>query len=216
MGQRWTRLGPGPAAGERLDPFVGTHPLDEANLSLVVAKPVPSSLGVSTRMSRQRRRDTEPELALRRLLHARGLRYRVAWRIPGMPRRTVDIAFPRSMVAVFVDGCFWHSCPIHKTSPTANSAWWATKLATNQGRDAATDAHLAELGWQVIRIWEHEDASDAADRIERMIRSASIREGDTALAPACRPTEDPPAIYDGTPATTADRLRSGNSGRRTM
>jgi DNA mismatch endonuclease (patch repair protein) len=166
-------------------------------------------------MSRQRRRDTEPELALRRLLHARGLRYRVAWRIPGMPRRTVDIAFPRARIAVFVDGCFWHSCPIHGTSPAANGAWWATKLATNQARDAVTDAHFTQLGWHVIRIWEHEDASDAADRIEQMVNATSARGGDTPPMPARRPNEDRANIYDEPPATTTDRLRSGKSGRRT-
>lgn len=116
-------------------------------------------------MSRQRRRDTKPEVSIRKLLHARGLRFRVTLPIPGMPRRSIDIAFTRARVAVFVDGCFWHACPEHRTSPTANAAWWATKLQTNQARDLATNTHLASLGWRVVRIWEHEDPATAAARI---------------------------------------------------
>lgn len=131
-------------------------------------------------MSRQRRRDTAPEVALRRVLHSMGLRYRVAWRIPGMPRRSVDIAFTRAKVAVFVDGCFWHSCPVHGTSPAANGAWWATKLAANRARDAVTDAHFAELGWQVVRVWEHEDAAEAAERVSRLVTGRIARPGEAA------------------------------------
>lgn len=122
-------------------------------------------------MSRQRRRDTAPELALRRHLHARGLRYRVTWPIPGLPRRTVDIAFTRARLAVFVDGCFWHSCPEHATYPSANGAWWAAKLATNQQRDRATTEHLEAAGWTVVRVWEHEAAEHVADRIEDLVRT---------------------------------------------
>jgi DNA mismatch endonuclease (patch repair protein) len=117
-------------------------------------------------MSKQRRSDTAPEIALRRLLHARGYRYRVGLPVPGLPRRTIDVAFTLRKVAVFVDGCFWHSCPQHATSPVANVDWWANKLATNVSRDRETDARLLEAGWTVIRVWEHEAAQDAAARIE--------------------------------------------------
>lgn len=120
-------------------------------------------------MSRQRSRDTAPEVALRKLLHARGLRFRVALPIPGLPRQSIDIAFTRVRVAVFVDGCFWHVCPDHRTNPAANSEWWATKLAKNQDRDIATNAHLSSLGWTVVRVWEHESPSAAVDRILRTI-----------------------------------------------
>jgi DNA mismatch endonuclease (patch repair protein) len=136
------------------------------------ALPVPSSSGVSGRMSRQRRRDTAPELAIRKLLHAYGLRFRVTLPIPGMPRRSIDIAFTKARVAVFVDGCFWHVCPVHATSPAANSQWWAAKLATNQARDIATNDHLAALGWTVVRVWEHEDRTAAAERILRTVRAS--------------------------------------------
>ncbi|NMO53839.1 very short patch repair endonuclease [Actinoplanes sp. TBRC 11911] len=125
-------------------------------------------------MSRQRRRDTQPEIAIRRILHAMGLRFRVTLPIPGMPRRTIDIAFTRARVAVFVDGCFWHVCPEHRTSPAANAEWWATKLAKNQARDTATNEHLSGLGWTVIRIWEHEDPETAAKFILTAVKPNSI------------------------------------------
>jgi DNA mismatch endonuclease, patch repair protein len=124
-------------------------------------------------MSRQRRRDTKPEMTIRRLLHAMGLRFRVTLPIPGMPRRTIDIAFTRARVAVFVDGCFWHVCPEHATSPAANSQWWSRKLSTNQARDVATNERLTSLGWRVVRIWEHEDPVEAADRIAAVVRAGS-------------------------------------------
>jgi DNA mismatch endonuclease, patch repair protein len=133
-------------------------------------------------MSRQRRRDTAPEIALRRQLHARGLRYRVAWPIPGLSRRTVDIAFTRARLAVFVDGCFWHSCPEHATYPSANGAWWAAKLAANQQRDRTTTEHLEASGWTVVRIWEHEDPYQVASRLEDLVRTKL-----SACVPTVRP-----------------------------
>lgn len=121
-------------------------------------------------MSTARRRDTAPETALRRELHARGLRYRVAYPIPGQRRRTIDAAFTRARLAVFVDGCFWHGCPEHGNRPRANSAWWEAKLATNMERDRDTDRLLSELGWTVLRFWEHEDPLRAAEMIDRVVR----------------------------------------------
>ena len=81
-------------------------------------------------MSLARRRDTAPEVALRGTLHAAGLRYRVAYPVPGQRRRTIDVAFPRQKLAVFVDGCFWHGCPEHGTSPrrTPNGDRKSTRL----------------------------------------------------------------------------------------
>jgi DNA mismatch endonuclease, patch repair protein len=135
----------------------------------------PTSVDVATsrRMSRQRTRDTEPEVLLRRELHRRGLRYRVDAPLPGMPRRRADLLFTRAKVAVFVDGCFWHGCPEHKTAPTNNGAWWAAKLARNMERDRETSDHLSSLGWTVLRVWEHEDIEHAATDIERVVRSAA-------------------------------------------
>jgi len=88
-----------------------------------------------------------------------------------MPRRRADVLFTRAKVAVFVDGCFWHGCPEHKTSPANNAAWWTTKLARNVERDRETDAHLDALGWRVLRVWEHEDMRQAARRIGEILRS---------------------------------------------
>lgn len=132
-----------------------------------------TDVATAQRMSRQRTRDTEPELVLRRDLHRRGLRYRVDAPIPGMPRRRADLLFTRAKVAVMVDGCFWHSCPEHGTMPAKNGEWWATKLARNIERDRETDAHLASLGWTVVRVWEHEDMISAAERIVHVVRPAT-------------------------------------------
>lgn len=120
-------------------------------------------------MKRQGRRDTRPEMSLRRELWRRGLRYRVDTPpLPGL-RRRADVVFARARVAVFVDGCFWHLCPDHATAPKANGAWWSAKLGANVARDRDTDRRLAEDGWTVLRIWEHESVVDAADRVERAV-----------------------------------------------
>lgn len=131
--------------------------------------PGSSSTRVSARMAKARRRDTAPEIALRRELHARGLRYRVAFPVPGQRRRTIDIAFTKAKVAVFVDGCFWHGCPDHGTKPRANSAWWREKLSANTARDADTNRVLRAIGWKVVRLWEHEPATAGADRIAAVV-----------------------------------------------
>ncbi|MCO8274597.1 very short patch repair endonuclease [Actinoplanes sp. TRM 88003] len=128
-------------------------------------------------MSLQRRRDTAPEVLIRKLLHAWGLRFRVTLPVPGMARRSIDIAFPRARVAVFVDGCFWHVCPEHRTSPASNSDWWANKLATNQARDIGTNEHLSELGWTVVRIWEHEDPLKAAAKVREVVQAGRPASG---------------------------------------
>lgn len=125
------------------------------------------------------RRDTAPELAVRRELHRRGLRYRVDYPLPMAPRRRTDIAFTRLKVAVFIDGCFWHGCPTHGTSPARNSDYWGPKLDRNRARDVETTRLLADAGWLVLRYWEHEPARDVADSIERTYRSlaATSRSG---------------------------------------
>jgi len=122
-------------------------------------------------MSRQASRDTAPEVALRRLLHARGWRFRVGYPVPGLPRRTIDIAFPRARVAVLVHGCFWHRCPTHATQPKANAAWWTAKIERNVLRDAETETHLRSLGWVTVTVWEHEEPGSAADRVVQALES---------------------------------------------
>ncbi|MDF3305043.1 very short patch repair endonuclease [Rhodococcus sp. T2V] len=124
----------------------------------------------SARMRAQRRRDTAPELALRRELHRRGARYYVDRAPMKGVRRRADLVFPRRKVAVYVDGCFWHSCPQHATFPKNNAQWWAEKLAGNVTRDRDTDSTLTDAGWTVVRIWEHENPVAAADRVQAALR----------------------------------------------
>ena len=126
-------------------------------------------------MSVAARRDTAPEMALRRALHAAGLLFRVVHPVPGNRRRSIDIAFTRARLAVFVDGCFWHGCPEHGTRPRSNESWWAVKLAANLARDQDTSARLAEQGWQVIRIWEHEEPDLAAQEVANAVSAGRAR-----------------------------------------
>ncbi|NCD17008.1 MAG: very short patch repair endonuclease [Actinobacteria bacterium] len=115
-------------------------------------------------------RDTRPELALRRELHSRGLRFRVALKpLPDL-RRTVDVAFTRYRLAVFIDGCYWHGCPDHYRPASINAEFWSSKIAANRARDLETTARLEDAGWIVLRFWEHESVTAAADRVEVELR----------------------------------------------
>ncbi|MER6705697.1 very short patch repair endonuclease [Streptomyces fumanus] len=134
-------------------------------------------------MSRQPSKDTGVELAVRRLLHAAGLRYRVEYPVPGMPRRRIDVAFPKAKIAVLIDGCFWHGCPRHATHPKANAEWWRRKLERNMARDRETTEHLTAAGWTVLRFWEHVPADEVAGAVraavDRERRGGESREGNT-------------------------------------
>jgi DNA mismatch endonuclease, patch repair protein len=134
-----------------------------------------SSSSVAARMSRQARRNTSPELAIRHLLFAGGYRYRVHYPVPGMPRRSIDVAFPGAQLAVFVDGCYWHGCKRHKTIPRANHEWWEAKLANNRARDRDTDRWLKRRGWTIVRAWEHEGPNVVVARVESNLRIAATR-----------------------------------------
>ncbi|WP_137989119.1 very short patch repair endonuclease [Streptomyces vilmorinianum] len=123
----------------------------------------------SSRMSKQRSRNTDVEMALRRALHASGFRYRVHRRPLKGVRREADIVFGPAKVAVFVDGCFWHGCPEHATWPKRNSMFWREKIEKNRERDANTDARLQEAGWVSLRVWEHEAADVAAARVAAVV-----------------------------------------------
>ena len=132
-----------------------------------------ASPAVRAAMQGNRSKNTRPEIALRRELHGLGLRYRInTTPIPGV-RRTADVVFTRRKVAVFVDGCFWHGCPEHYRPPTTNDGYWRGKLERNTSRDDRVNALLAEAGWEVVRIWEHESPTDAAARIARLVRTRS-------------------------------------------
>jgi DNA mismatch endonuclease (patch repair protein) len=121
-------------------------------------------------MQGNRSRDTRAEMAIRRIVHAHGLRYLV--NAPPVPniRRTADLLFPRAKVAVFVDGCYWHGCPEHFTLPRKNVEYWSRKIAGNRARDLATTSILEERGWVVLRFWEHDLPSAASEQIERVVR----------------------------------------------
>jgi len=121
-------------------------------------------------MARTRRRDTKPEIELRQALHAIGLRFRVDRAVLPDRRRRADIVFGPAKVAVFVDGCFWHGCPEHATWPKANDAYWREKIETDRQRDRDTDARLRAAGWQVVRVWEHEDVAEVAAKLEKIVR----------------------------------------------
>jgi DNA mismatch endonuclease (patch repair protein) len=126
--------------------------------------------GVRRSMQSNRSSDTKPELALRSILHAKGLRYRVNHRPLPEVRHTADVVFTRARVAVFVDGCWWHRCPQHYTEPKSNTGYWVPKIERNVARDAKVDGLLAAAGWTVIRAWEHDDPAEVADRVEHAVR----------------------------------------------
>lgn len=135
----------------------------------MVTTPRNVARATSGRMARQKRRDTGPEMQLRRILHRKGLRYRVDLPLEGMPRRRADVTFVRDRVVVFVDGCFWHRCPVHATDPANNGKWWERKLLGNVARDRETDARLRKAGWVVLRFWEHQDMEEAAEQVARAL-----------------------------------------------
>ncbi|WP_366146409.1 very short patch repair endonuclease [uncultured Pseudokineococcus sp.] len=137
-------------------------------------------------MRANRRRDTRCEVALRRELHRRGLRFVVDAAPPGTNRRRrADVLLRGERVALFVDGCFWHSCPQHLHLPRANREWWRQKLASVVARDRDTDLGLQAAGWLPLRVWEHEPAQVAAARVLAVLRhrEASGRTG--PLEAAC-------------------------------
>ena len=142
-------------------------------------------------MRANKRKDTKPELALRRALHARGYRYRKDYRLDLTSARVrPDIAFTAKRVAVFVDGCFWHCCPEHGSQPANNTWYWQPKLARNVERDKSADQALAAAGWDVVRIWEHESLDAAVAAVISAVTSSADRRG--RQPGAAGPTALPP------------------------
>lgn len=143
---------------------------------------VPSAPGPSQRsanMRANRRRDTGPELAVRSILHARGLRYRVDLPVRVDPRRPVrpDVVFIRARVCCFIDGCWWHGCPKHgRRRTSANDHYWSAKIARNVERDAEQRTVLEAAGWTVLRFWEHEDPVNVADTIADVVAARTPRD----------------------------------------
>ena len=119
-----------------------------------------------------RQRDTGPEIKLRSALHRIGLRFRLDRKIgAGRSAPRPDIVFGPARVAVLVDGCFLQSCAEHECVPSAHRDYWLPTLARNVERDQANTRALEEQGWQVIRVWEHEDMAEAADEIASVVAS---------------------------------------------
>lgn len=133
------------------------------------ARVVASTPEARRRMQRVRQKNTSAESALRRELHARGIRYRIHVPVLTKPRRVADVAFSGLRVAVFVDGCFWHGCPLHATWPKENAEFWRAKILANQARDRDTDERLRAEGWKVVRVWAHEEPKVAAARIAHVV-----------------------------------------------
>lgn len=121
-------------------------------------------------MSRVRGKNTKPEVALRKALWAKGLRYRLHYKLPGKP----DIVFVSAWVAVFVDGCFWHGCPLHGSIPATNKRFWKKKLARNMERDREVIEMLSGSGWLVMRFWTHE-LKDDLDKVVRNITKEVLK-----------------------------------------
>lgn len=128
-----------------------------------------TSPSVRRSMLGNKARDTRPELAVRRIVHGMGLRYRVDYRPTRQLRVRGDMVFPRRRVVVFIDGCYWHGCPLHYTSPKSNTEYWSSKVFANRERDARTTKMLTELGWTVLRFWTHHDPVEIAEEIRKSV-----------------------------------------------
>lgn len=128
-----------------------------------------TSPGVRRSMLGNKARDTRPELAVRKLVHGMGLRYRVDYRPTLQLRVRGDLVFPRRRVIVFIDGCYWHGCSLHYTLPKSNTEYWSSKVVANRERDARTTEALTELGWTVLRFWTHQDPVQIAEEIRKSV-----------------------------------------------
>ncbi len=154
------------------------HPEGAASATIAVlketsaefAKSWAASPAIRRAMQGNKSRDTKPEMAVRRAVHAMGLRYRIAARPLAGLSRTADLVFRRARIAVFVDGCFWHGCPAHHVPPKTNANYWAVKIGSNKARDRDTTVLLRAAGWTVMRFWSHEDPSAVAGKISQVVR----------------------------------------------
>lgn len=163
-------------------------------------------------MSRQKSKDTKIEVALRKTLHASGLRFRVHGRPVKGVRREADIVFGPARVAVFVDGCFWHGCPEHATWPRRNAEFWRAKIEGNRARDRDTDARLAEAGWLAVRVWEHEPPAESAVRVAEVVaRRRAERAARSAARTAARAAVARTAVCDARTAAGEGSSAAGDA-----
>lgn len=168
-GRRYAR----PETSSRLQP---SWSLSRARRTYARQMSWASSEPVRRAMVSNRSKNTSLELRVRRALYTEGLRYRLHYRVPGSTRRTIDIAFPGKRIGVFVDGCFWHGCPVHYVAAKTNAVFWAEKAARNQARDRETDAMLEAVGWIAVRFWEHESTDAIVRRILELVRPPGCHE----------------------------------------
>lgn len=122
------------------------------------------------RMKSVRRTGTKAELLLQQALDSMGFKYKVNASVIPNSTRKADIIFLKEKIVVFVDGCFWHGCPLHGTKAKANAEFWYLKIKANKRRDKDTNRKLEKEGWLVIRVWEHEDPKEAAAKIADLVR----------------------------------------------
>jgi DNA mismatch endonuclease (patch repair protein) len=135
----------------------------------------PPTEQVRRQMQAQKTTGTKIELQVRRGLHARGYRYRVDRKLlPDYPFRG-DIVWSGRRMVVFLDGCFWHGCPLHGTAPKSNPDWWQAKLEGNRQRDRRVDEILLQRGWTVLRFWEHDDPVAIVESIIDHLATNSCR-----------------------------------------
>ena len=152
-----------------------TEPIDTRDVSVTGGgTPAATTPLVRAKMQAQLSRHTKPEVALRRELHRRGVRFHLDGKLPGLPRRSADLVWRTRKLAVFIDGCFWHGCPEHFVLPKSNSEWWNDKIQRNRTRDTATTQALIAEGWSVIRVWEHANPEIAADAIQRQLSTKAV------------------------------------------
>jgi len=146
--------------------------------------PRPLNDGRSRNMQANRRTDTKPEVRLRAALHRRGHRFRKDLRLDlDGARVRPDVVFTRKRIAVFVDGCFWHLCPLHGRQPKVNDWYWGPKLQRTVERDLAATAALEAAGWTVVRLWEHESVDDAVSMIESAMAAHPVEAPSAEASP---------------------------------
>ena len=134
-------------------------------------------------MAKVRQKGTGAEVALRREMYRIGLRYRIDYEVLRKPRRVADVAFPGRKIAVFVDGCFWHGCPEHATWPKQNAEFWRHKIEANCARDTDTNERLRNIGWTVLRFWEHEPPTEAVDIVVKMVAMGRSKRSASSTGP---------------------------------
>ncbi len=143
--------------------------VDSSRTAIDIPPPPRPSSPTARKVMLGNRSESGIERVVRSELHRRGLRFRKhASPVPGLRCRP-DIVFTKARVAVFVDGCFWHRCPIHGSSPKANASYWKPKLDANVARDRRNDAALADAGWSVLRFWAHQPVDEIVQAVVDMI-----------------------------------------------